>query len=217
MPLHFDSVKIFIREYSKELRSIAQWVRQTLQDIEQAVWTFALELQQERNVAIDLRQPELGTEVFRRIQKAYGAQRRGGVSLDQPRLGREGETREALLESIRAANSSDPLEALLLDEEHAEQRSKLIRLCADSFSQFSAYVVLLRKFDYVREDAAAYLAITTATLDCRIRRTFAWTAAQPSLFDRIISLSFDSLPQQQFRRPRLAWQRLPVMQSPLDF
>jgi len=202
MPLHHESVWIFIRKYSAELRSIARWVRQTLQDIEQAVWAFALELQQERNVVVDLRQPEYGAEVFRRIQKTYGMQRRRGVSLDQPRLDRKGETRKALLESIRAAESSDPLEALLVEEQHTEQRSKLIRLCAESFSQFSAYVVLLRKFDYVREDAAAYLAITTATLDCRIKRAFAWAEAQPSLFDRIISLSSDSLPQQQFRRPR---------------
>jgi hypothetical protein len=215
MPLDHGSIKNFLQTYKLELHWLARCI--TPEDIEQTVWTFALELQRERDSPVELCNSVDGTEVLRRIKRAHGRQRRGnvsGISLDQPRISRDAEQMTSLLESIRAIGGSDPLEALLHEEEHAEQCSKLIRLCTESFSQFSAYVVLLLKFDCIKEDAAAYLAITAATLDRRIRRAIAWRAAQPSLFDRIVSLSLDKLPPQRFSWPKA---RRPPLQMAQPF
>lgn len=218
MPLDQISVRNFLRTYERALRWVSRW--HTTEDLRQMVWSFALELQLERGLDIDLAAPGDATEVLRRIRRTDGRHRRGNtneVSWDKPRFDHDGEQKGSLLDYVRASDVSDPLAALIHEEEQSVRRSKLMQLCAASFSQFSAYVLLLHKFDCIKKEAAAYLAVTAATLDRRIERAFAWIKVQPSLFDRIISLNLDMVPPQRFQGKRLQQPPLRIVQLCLNF
>jgi hypothetical protein len=181
---------------------------------------FALEIQQERSLPIDLVSATDADELVRRIRRLYDRGRRANVSalsLDWTWSGPDGEQSEAFIESIPADDQADPVEALLQEQGQAEQQSRLLQACADSYSQSSAYVILLFKFDDIRSDLAAYLALGAPTLDRRIHWASRLKSVQPSLFDRIVTIARDFMPPQRFPLPKLRRSQRTVVQIPLFY
>lgn len=64
-----------------------------------------------------------------------------------------------------------------------------------SYSQASAYVILLHRFDWDLADLADHLCIVVATLRAKVCASGAWMASQPSLFDRINTVELDFSPR----------------------
>lgn len=103
---------------------------------------------------------------------------------------------------------------LLLRREDAPDPLELTR---HSYSQASAYVILLCRFDWDAGELAAHLRIVVQTLLSRLRCFGAWTSWQASLFDGLqtIALDFEPTKAQPFASrlcepavstdPQLAW------------
>lgn len=198
---------------------LIRWTQQSFEELQQTAWIAALELESQRGAPVELENASDRSELLRRIKRICNRYQRSGrsrISLDQSWMGADGEDTRPLLESIRAIECSDPLEALLRDEDETQRRLRLKCICEESYSQFSAYVILLSKFDLVKEGLAAHLAILPSTLDRRIHRAFAWTSVQPSLFDRISRSSLDHLPPQRFKWPRVSRSRPENADAPPD-
>jgi hypothetical protein len=70
----------------------------------------------------------------------------------------------------------------------------VFRLKEETYSQFAAYLVALDRFDYHRSLLAEFLAISTAALHRRVRRSYDVVLTQSSLFDRIARIGDDFSP-----------------------
>ncbi|MDB5863323.1 MAG: hypothetical protein JWO70_1129 [Betaproteobacteria bacterium] len=200
MSRHHDSIVKFLKANDAQLRKLAR--RQMLEDIKQSVWLVVLDMEGERGVPVNCGDEPDRIEILRRLARASDASRRGNIAsvyLDQLPPGRDGEQGPSLLDFIAASDDSDPLEFLLHEEECVQRSASLAKICSDTYSQFSAYAILLRGFELSREDAATYLAVKVCTLELRIHRAFRALQMQPSLFDRIASIAADFLPPRGVR------------------
>lgn len=97
----------------------------------------------------------------------------------------------ALARLLTAPDQFDPL-VRLLDKEDRFDPMALIQY---SYSQASAYVILLHRFDWHLADLADHLRIVVATLRAKVCAIGAWMASQPSLFDRINAIELDYSPR----------------------
>ena len=93
-------------------------------------------------------------------------------------------------ELLYALQCDDPA-VLLLRREDAPDPLALTR---HSYSQASAYVVLLCRFDWDAEELAEHLRIVEHTLLARLRWFGAWTRWQASLFDGLQTIALDFEP-----------------------
>jgi hypothetical protein len=90
----------------------------------------------------------------------------------------------------------DPAVLLLRREEAADP----LALTQHSYSQASAYVIPLCRFDWDAEALATHLRVVVRTLLTRLRWFGAWTRWQASLFDgrETIPLSFEATKARSF-------------------
>ena|SRR6218665_414477 len=80
-----------------------------------------------------------------------------------------------------------------------------LALIRHSYSQASAYFILLDRFDWSAEDLAEHLRVAVDTLRGRIKWFGAWIRYQPSLFDRLQFIEQDFNPTQAKRyAPRIS-------------
>jgi hypothetical protein len=219
MAEHHQSAKDFLEGDKRHLRQLANWTRQAQAEVYQIAWVVALEMGQELgplNFTIERNQQELRSRLVKKCNKQRG-KNPTAFSLDAPGSAKDGGSVSPLVDSIAAPDTSDPLEALLLEEEHAEISSRYIHLCQASYSQFSAYLILLRHFDGARGEVCVYLAVTPATLERRLRRELTLIRLQPSLFDGITSLSLSFWPRRRVRLPKKPPRSITCAQSVLCF
>ncbi len=101
-----------------------------------------------------------------------------------------------LARMLAAPAGSDPL-VLLLD---AEREADRLAVVAHSYSQASAYLILLHRFDWDFDDLSGHLQLTPDTVRHKVARCGVHMRQQPSLFDGIESIARDFAPRIARRR-----------------
>jgi hypothetical protein len=197
----------FLEGRRTELRRLARFTDQPLEELQQEAALIAMELQSVHSQALDFAQPDVQAEIFRRLRQRFERvkrQRRRHTSLDQPLAGPERQSSLSLVDLVPAEEHADPLRALLREEDRKRRLDEFLKACRKTYSQFAAYLVLLWHFGGEREEAADYLAITAATFDSRIGRARASVGVQPSMFDGKFFVDRDFWPRRGRRKERAA-------------
>lgn len=119
-------LQALIEAIDRELQRIASWARRefALDEVRSEAWLIAIGMEREALTPPDWRDPLLRAELIRRVRIwcAYSQRRhRNAVSLDAARRIGDGTDFPALIESVPAPESSDPLIELLQEEEAATQ------------------------------------------------------------------------------------------------
>lgn len=126
-----------------------------------------------------------------------------GISINQSRRRSGDESSESTLEDLLVAPSEfQPLTRLITLEEQPDITGIIQR----SFSEFSAYLILLVRFTWNLPRLADDLAISVATLNARVLTAQDRTRVQASLFDGICTVDRDIYARASwFRRLRRRW------------
>lgn len=186
-----------------DLEKLARFTGQPIEELEQEAWAISAEIAQAQADSIDFVSPQVQDEILKRLNRRFDRikrQSRRQTSLDQLRGGKDGEQGVSLIDFLPADELSDPLAALLQNESQESRLNSFLAVCRRTFSQFSAYLILMMHFGGERSEAAEYLAITPATLDLRIGRARARLYFQPSLFDGLVFLDLQFWPRRGQRR-----------------
>jgi hypothetical protein len=203
-------LKEFVRRYVTEWFGFAWLKDEDRADLEQSAFTVALELEREREHAIDFSNADDQAAFKKRLQREwrqFRGGRRRGPSFDESRTNHDGGLLPSLAEKLPGRKDSDPLEALAASELALEREAELMALRESTYSQFAAYLTLLLNYDWNGKEAAAHLAISLGALNARTRRCYEHQDRQPSLFDRLLTISRSFWPK---RRIRLVRSREPI-------
>jgi len=193
-----ESVKLFLDSRRKDLRRIAAQTcgEYTIDDVCSEAWLVADEISRKRGFAFEFLntddQEQLLSWLYVRLVRYADKSVRYAVKLDRDWDSEDADSAAgALARLLTAPDQFDPL-VRLLDEEDRFDPMALIQY---SYSQASAYVILLHRFDWDLADLADHLRIVVATLREKVCASGAWMASQPSLFDRINTIELDFLPR----------------------
>lgn len=169
----------FKRQRAAALGRIAKATRGThdAQDMESEAWFTARKIGEKRGYRVDLFDP-IEQEIvlgwlYKRFVTFVNGKRK--ESIDQEPTGDESGTWR---ECLAAPEETNPLTQLLQLDEDAAQA-----LPMKGFSEFSAYMILLKRCEMRPAKLADYLAVSFQTLCAKIQRAQDWAAHQPSLFD----------------------------------
>lgn len=201
-----SNVDVFLRDRSKDLRRIARATKGDLDldELMNEAWLMAMEIGARRESPIDFAdlddQEQVLTWLYVRLVKRGEKQSRYAVRLDEGFRDDGGEEIEnTLLRLLAAPEASDPLVLL----QTTEEQKTYLNLVRSSFSQATAYVLVLLKMG--RNELADFLAIGRGTLASRIHRAANWFKFQPSMFDGIEFIDEDFMPtrgrERAVRRP----------------
>ena len=133
MALDQHVIKKFFQMDGRELRRTAGRMNESFAEFENTVWVIATEFELETNREFDPTNRTDTAEILKRINRAAGKHRRTnlkGVSLDQPLFFGEREHSATLLDSIKATDHSDPLEALQCANEEVERLTVIMKRTA---------------------------------------------------------------------------------------
>lgn len=193
-----ESIKLFLDSRRQDLRRIAARTcgEYTVEDVCSEAWLIAQEISQKRGFAIDYLnwddQEKLLSWLYARLVRYADKSVRFAVKLDRDWDAEDADSAVgALARLLTAPDQFDPLVRLLDDEDRFDP----MVLIQYSYSQASAYVILLHRFDWDLADLADHLQIVVATLRANVCSSGAWMASQPSLFDRINTIDLDFLPR----------------------
>ncbi len=193
-----NSVQFFLDSRRQDLRRIAARTcgEFAIDDVCSEAWLVADEISRKRGFAIDFLnrddQEQLLSWLYVRLVRNADKSVRYAVKLDRDWDSEGAESAAgALARLLTAPERFDPL-MRLLDEEDRFDPMALIQY---SYSQAAAYVILLHRFDWDLTVLADHLRIVAATLRAKVCASGAWTASQPSLFDRINIIDLNFLPR----------------------
>ncbi|MFN3402323.1 MAG: hypothetical protein ACK4Z4_18440, partial [Ferrovibrio sp.] len=167
----------------------------SIEDVCAEAWLLADEISRKRGWSIDFRNADdqnlilswLHGRLVRYAEKTI----RYAVKLDRDWDSEDPDSAiETLARLLTAPEQFDPL-VRLLDEEEKFDPLALIR---HSYSQASAYVILLHRADWDLETLAQQLHLVVVTIKARVMNSAAHMKRQPSLFDRINAVTLDFAP-----------------------
>lgn len=195
MPM--DPFQAFAIQRRADFRRIASQTdgEYTAGDVENEAWLIAERIGAKRRAPINfsLRADQelvlawLHNELIRYADK----QLRYAVKLDK---GWDDDGGDApvttLAHQLAAPDNADPAVLLL----HREEVSAPLALVQESYSQASAYVILLDRFHWDTADLAAHLRVVVQTLLTRMRFYIAWIRWQQGLFDGVQTVALDFEP-----------------------
>jgi hypothetical protein len=179
------AVTAFIAERRRDLVSIAYYSRgeASVDDVLQTAWVAAHEIGLERGYPINEQDRDDQELLLKRLRREFGGRDRALRSAWRLGLGSNDEELSdkaaAIARQLSASPDADPLIRLVLDEE-SEKRRWLI---AQSFSEASAYVLLLIRFGGNARALAVYLRVSFDCLRSSLGRAVEVMRMQPSLFD----------------------------------
>lgn len=180
----------------------------SIEDVCTEAWLVAEEIARKRGIAVDWSnaddQDRVLSWLHSRLVKWAEKSVRFAVKLDRDWDKEDGESAlDALARLLTAPEQFDPL-VRLLDE---EERFDPLSLIQHSYSQASAYVILLHRFAWDLEVLAAHLHLVADTVRARVWHSGIHMRRQPSLFDRIstIDVAFTpSVARQIVRREEIS-------------
>ncbi len=175
-------------------------------DVESEAWLIATDIGAKRGRPMDLQAPEdqetlLGA-LYNRLVKFTERHLRYAVKLDTDWDKEDSTSHGAVLSELLAAPAmSDPaIRALQEEQGHA-----LVDAVRHSYSEASAYVLLLIRFEWDAPELAVHLHVGLATFRHRLKRSGAKAKEEPSLFDGVESVDRDF--PETIGRPVVATQR----------
>lgn len=191
------SVLNFLASRCADLRKIASRTcgDHTFDDVCGEVWLVANDIARKRGLAIDFLNADdqelilswLHCRLVRFAEKSV----RFAVKLDRDWDTEDAESAmNALARLLTAPEQFDPLVKMQAEED----RFSPLALIQHSYSQASAYVILLHRFDWDLEALAEHLRLAAATVRHKIVSSGVHMRAQPSLFDRISSIDLAFVP-----------------------
>lgn len=178
-------------------------------EVTSEAWILAQEIGAKRDRRMDLSDPSeqdtlLGWLYTRFVKFVKGKFTK--TSLDQE----PGENTPSWHELLAAPEESEPLNQLI----HWDELSESQAIPVQGYTEFSAYIILLKRCDLDLTKLASYLAISFDTLKRRIDRAQDRANHQPSLFDGVERIDPGFLPRQpwinkllsQWRARKRKWQ-----------
>lgn len=198
----------FLRAQAAELRRIAGATRgdMNVEDVKQEAWLVAADIEQRRGYPVDFGDPEDQQSVLKwlycKLVKFAEKQMRHAVRIDRDWDQEDGElAASALARLLTSPLESDPLIRL----QQAEDEIDYAKIVRHSYSEASAYVLLLIRFDWDVEALASDLRVAAQTLRKRLKRCGIGAKVQPSLFDglAVIDPAFEPRRARSFRVRRL--------------
>ncbi|WP_374590350.1 hypothetical protein [Aquabacterium sp.] len=190
--------KRFLDSRRKDLRRIAAQTcgECMIDDVCSEAWLVADEISRKRGFAVDFLntddQEQLLSWLYVRLVRYADKSVRYAVKLDRDWDSEDADSAAgALARLLTAPEQFDPLKRLIEEE----NRFDPMALIQYSYSQASAYVILLHRFDWDLANLADHLRVVVATLRTKVCASGAWMANQPSLFDRINTVELDFSPR----------------------
>lgn len=200
--LVLDAFQYFLDASRGDLRRIAARTRgeMSVEDLSSESWLIGIEIGRKRGWPIDFRdlddQHTLLAWLHNRFVKYAEKTFRHASRLDQDRSHEDSEhIGSALARVLTAPLETDPAMRRRAQDEMSEFADVVRR----SYSEASAYVVLLMRVDWDAADLAAMLWIGVDTLRKRLRASGLLVRIQPSLFDGINEIDADFLPWRRCR------------------
>ncbi len=195
--MSMDSYQAFLVQRRVDLRRIAYRTQgeYALEDLETEAWLIGERIAEKRGFPMNFSyrsdQEQVLAWLHNQLVKYADKQLRFAVKLDKDW---DKEDADAAVHSMArllvAPEAFDPAIRLLRREDGPDP----IMLTQHSYSQASAYVILLCRFDWDAEELAAHLRIVVQTLFARLRWFGAWTRWQTSLFDGLQTIALDFEP-----------------------
>lgn len=192
-----DHFSVFLERRRADLRRIAARTsgEYTIDDTMSEAWLIADKIGRRRGFPIDYLDKAdqeqvlawLHNELVRYAEKHI----RYAIKLDKDWDKEEPDAAiYALARLLTAPEEFDPAIHLELTQNGHDP----LALIRHSYSQASAYFVLLDRFDWSVQDLAEHLRVADGTLKDRIKWFGGWIKHQPSLFDCIQSIDLDFNP-----------------------
>lgn len=210
-----DSYQAFIIQRRAELRRIAARTcgEHTVDDVEVEAWLIAERIGAKRGFPVNFSHREDQEQVLAWLHNEFvkwaDKQVRYAVKLDKDWDNEDAEAAgQTLARMLTAPDIHDPAVLLLRREEVPDP----LALTRHSYSQASAYVILLCRFEWDAEELASHLRVLVATLIAKVRWAGAWTRWQASLFDGVQSVDLDFEPT----KARSCAPRMPVFPFDLE-
>lgn len=207
--MSMDSYQAFLVQRRPELRRIAARTcgEHTAEDVEVEAWLIAERIGAKRGFPVNFSrredQEQLLAWLHNELVKWADKQVRYAVKLDKDWDKQDGDTAvHAMARLLTAPDTYDPAVALLRLEDAPDP----LELTWHSYSQASAYVILLCRFEWDIEHLAVHLRIVEKSLVAKVRWAGAWTRWQVSLFDGLQTVALDFEP----RKGRALAARMPL-------
>lgn len=172
----------------------------SVDDMASESWILAIEIGQRRGWAFDFGdqddQDTLLAWMHNRFVKYAEKAVRYAIKLDRNWDNDDGEqTGAALARLLTAPIDTDPQ----VRQQALEEKDDLIAVIQQSYSEASAYVLLLVRVDWHLEDLAGLLQIGQDALKQRLRASGLRARVQPTLFDGIDKIDPDFEPRRRLR------------------
>lgn len=210
----------FLNSCRADLRRIAGCSRgeYSVDDLSGEAWLISEEIGRKRGFAVDLSncddQQFVLARLYNKLIRFTEKNLRFAVRLDRDWDSDDSEYAvNRLARLLSAPEEFDPLVRMQTEED----QSGSLKLVEHSYSQASAYVILLDRFDWELEVLARSLNLVTAVLRRRMLKSGAHMKRQPSLFDRIQSIELDFVPMVARCGIRVSYPVLDVQQLEWEF
>lgn len=192
-----DSYQAFLIQRRGDLRRIARQTcgEHSAEDVEVEAWLIAQRIGTKRGFAINFShradQEQVLAWLHNHLVKYADKQLRYAVKLDRDWDKEDADSAvHSIARFLTAPEAYDPAVMLLRREDAPDPLS----LTRHSYSQASAYFILLCRFEWDAQDLAQHLRIVERTLRERLRWFGAWTRWQASLFDGLQTIALDFEP-----------------------
>jgi hypothetical protein len=190
LEISFAAIRQFFKERMGFIRRVQRKRRGDIEpeEIESEAWLVASDIARKRNHPFDLDnaddQRHLLGSLYNKLVKFTEKHFRTATSLSiEDEEGERPSYGSFLARTLAAPTSSDPQH-----EGEPTDRDALIEAAARSFTEASAYILLLDRFQWQRKALAMHLMIAIATLRERVARAGHKAAHEPSLFDGISTI-----------------------------
>ncbi len=187
----------FLNSCRADLRRIAGHSRgeYSVDDLSGEAWLIAEEVGRKRGFAVDLSNSDdqqfILARLYNKLIRFTEKNLRFAVRLDRNWDSDDSEYAvNRLARLLSAPEEFDPLVRMQAEED----QSGAWKLVEHSYSQASAYVILLDRFNWELDMLARSLNLVTAVLRRRMLKSGMHMKYQPSLFDRIQSVERDFVP-----------------------
>lgn len=163
-------------------------------DLTQEVWLIAGLIEKKLGRPVDFDDFDDRNQVmawtFNKFVKFSDKSMRSAVKLDMYWDEEPSDSMSYVFEGVLKDEGADPLKQLQAAEEVDEFWSGILQ----SYSQLTAYIILLDRFGGAQKDLAEYLGLLANTLQERVNRARAHACRQSSLFDGVEQIELDFLP-----------------------
>lgn len=210
----------FLNSCRADLRRIAWSSRgeYSVDDLCSEAWLISDEIGRKRGFAVDLSNGDdrrsILSRLYNKLIRFAEKNIRFAVRLDKDWDSEDSDSAvNRLARWLTAPEDFDPLVRMQIDE---DQPSPLL-LVKHSYSQASAYVILLDRFDWEQEVLARHLNLVASALRRRMIASGTHMKCQPSLFDRIQAIEHDFVPTVAHRTIRESYPVREIQQLEWEF